>query len=194
MIRRKAPLRPPHVLCLLGPVASGKTDTAAVLKGEYGYREINSGKILARLLGQPPVTEASRKAFQELSWQFISSIDGPRRLVRAIVEQIEKAHSDRVLIDGIRQQTTLEQLRANLSQEGKRIGLVFVDTPPDIAFRFYNSRQSTKVSIQDFLAIRESAVERETYTMIRRADAVLYNWIGRPMYLETVRQFMGELS
>ena len=193
-IRRKAPLRPPHVLCLLGPVASGKTDTAAVLKDEYGYQEINTGKILARLLGVPPVSEVGRKAFQELSWEFISSIDGVRSLVHAIAEQIHKTDSDHVLIDGIRQCATLEKLRMNLRQDGKRIGLVFVHTPPDIAFRFYNSRQPEPVSIQDFLTIRESPVERETYDMIGIADAVLYNWIGRPMYREIVRQFMGEVS
>ena len=193
-IRRKVPLRPPHVLCLLGPVASGKTDAAKVLKDEYGYQEINSGKILARLLGVRPVSEAGRKAFQELSWQFISSTDGPRLLAHAIMEQIHKTDSDRVLIDGIRQGITLEQLRENLRKNGKSVGLVFVYTPPDIAFRFYNSRQSAPVSIQDFLAIRESPVERETYDMIELADAVLYNWIGRPMYHSTVCEFMGEVN
>ena len=193
-IRRKVPLRPPHVLCLLGPVASGKTDTAAVLKDEYGYQEINAGKILARLLRVPPVSEAGRQAFQELSWKFISSIDGVRLLAHAIVEQIHKTDSARVLIDGIRQRSTLERLRANLKQDGKRIGIVFVHTPPDIAFRFYNSRQAVPVSIQNFLAIREAPVERETYDMIGLADAVLYNWIGRPMYRAIVREFMGEVS
>ena len=193
-IRRKSPLRCPHVLCLLGPVASGKTDTAAILTREYGYREINSGKVLARLMRVPPVSEADRKAFQERSWIFISSEEGPRLLADAFLEEIHEIESDRILIDGIRQRTTLNHLRDNLKTVGKRLGVIFVHTPPDIAFEFYNSRQVVPVSIQDFLAIRESPVERDTYDMIGMADAVLYNWTGRPIYCELVHRFMGEVN
>ena len=193
-IRRKVSLKRSHVLCLLGPVASGKSDTAAILINEYGYREVNSGKILAQMMQIPPVSDAGRKEFQARSWEFISSVDGPMRLAHAILKRIHRTDGDRIVIDGIRQRTTLDQIRNSLKKHGKRLCVIFVHTPPDIAFQFYNSRQKVPVPVQDFLAIRESPVEQETYDMIRLADAVLYNWSGRPIYHEIVRQVMEEIE
>ena len=76
--------------------------------------------------------------------------------------------------------------------QGVRVGCIFVHTPADIAFRFYNARQTAKVPILDFLMIREAPVEKETYGMIGLADAVLYNWTGRPRYREIVCTLMED--
>jgi hypothetical protein len=90
MVRRRKPLRPPHVLCMLGQIGSGKTQSTSVLKSDFGYIEVNSGQALATLLGRPPLTpqnEAQREAFQREANEFIRSADGPVRLATAIWEQ-----------------------------------------------------------------------------------------------------------
>ena len=86
-IIRKPPLRPPHILCVLGPVGSGKTMATAILKEEFGYVELNTGKVVAELLGIPPVSETPRAEFQEKAWQFINSQDGPGSLAIRLVSK-----------------------------------------------------------------------------------------------------------
>ena len=60
---RRTPLQPPHVLCVIGPVGSGKTIATEVFKNDYGYQEVNSGKVLASILRIPPVPKTSRLHF-----------------------------------------------------------------------------------------------------------------------------------
>lgn len=80
LVRRRAPLVPPHLVCVLGPVGSGKSEATRVLVHDYGYSEINSGRVLAAVLGVPPVPDTPREEFQALAMQFIERRDGPPNL------------------------------------------------------------------------------------------------------------------
>jgi hypothetical protein len=100
--------------------------------------------------------------------------------------------SDRLLVDGIRQRATLRELK-RLSGQTK-VGVAFIHTVPDIAYTFYKERTNKNITIQDFLKIRESPVERETHGLIELADAVVYNWTGRILYDETIRSMMRHLG
>jgi predicted NUDIX family phosphoesterase len=191
-IIRKAPLRPPHILCVLGPVGSGKTMATAILREEFGYVELNTGKVVAQLLGIPPVPETPRAEFQEKAWEFINSQDGPGRLAIRLVEMAHEAKSPRILIDGIRQRSTLSLLRKISSPS--RLGLVFVQTPADLAYSFYTKRLAEGASIGDFLAARSSPVETEIDDLIEEADAVLYNWTGKLEYRSAIRSMITELG
>ncbi len=192
-IRRKSRLRPPHLLLVLGQVGSGKSEATAILKENFGYKEINSGRVLAQLLEIPPVPETPRQEFQFAAWQFIKSPLGPQRLAQAIWCELERLQSDRILIDGIRQRSTIEELRS--LSTGRKLGMLYVHTPPDIAYDFFRQRgNSSDVGIHDFLKIREAPVESEVGNLIGASDAVLYNWSGRPQYRQVVMSLMKSLG
>lgn len=187
-LRRKSRLRPPNVLTVLGPVGSGKSEATAILKTDFGYQEINSGRVLAELLGLQPVPETPRSVFQEAAWKFISGRGSAQKLAEAIWSKVTEAQADRILIDGIRQRETIEALK-RLAYK-RKLGLLYVHTPPDIAYEFFSRRQAPEASIHDFLALRESTVEREVEGMIVACDAVLYNWTGQAQYRQVVRGLM----
>ncbi len=98
-IQRKTPLKSPHLLCLLGELGSGKSEATRVFKEDFGYVEINSGRVLAGLLGVPPVPGTSRQVFQEAAWRLISSPRGPKMLAQAIWDEARGQKSPRLLID-----------------------------------------------------------------------------------------------
>jgi predicted NUDIX family phosphoesterase len=189
---RRMPLRPPHILCVIGPVGSGKTLATEVLKDDFGYDEINTGAVVAQILGIPPVPQTPRASFQEAAWNFISESSGPERLARRLLEIGHEKNTPRILIDGLRQRATLENLR-KLAGDTK-IGIVFVHTPADLAFSFYADRIAQGASMNEFLSVRNAPVESEVEGLIAIADAVLYNWTGRLQYRETIQELMLELG
>jgi dephospho-CoA kinase len=191
-VRRKLPLRPPHVLCVLGQVGSGKSEATAVLKSEFGYSEINTGRVIADALSIAPVTEETRHSFQEKAWAFIQEPDGPQALAAAIHRSILNCASPRVLVDGIRQRATFEELRRLVSP--RRTALIYIHTPADIAYRFYRQRMPSECSIQDFLRVRDAPVEREVSSMLEVSDAVVFNWSGRVEYRAAIRALMAEVG
>lgn len=191
-IIRKKGLKPPHVLCVLGAIGSGKTEATGILKRKFGYKEINSGRVLASILKVPPVPKTNRNEFQKLAWDFIANGQGPKLLAKAILEKVAECKGEKILIDGIRQKRTLQELKAGAGKY--RIGLLFIHTPPDIAFKFYKKRTGKPLSIYDFLKIRDASVESEVVELIGMCDAVLYNWAGRTNYRKAIQELIQEIS
>lgn len=189
---RRLPLRPPHVLCVIGPVGSGKTLATEVLKNDFAYEEINTSEVVAEILGVPPVPYTPRPKFQRLAWGFISEADGPERLARRLLEIAHEKNTPRILIDGLRQRATLENLKRLAGDQ--RVGIVFVHTPPDLAYSFYADRIEQGASMDEFLSVRSAPVEAEVESLIAIADAVMYNWTGRLQYRETIKELMAELG
>jgi predicted NUDIX family phosphoesterase/ABC-type cobalamin/Fe3+-siderophores transport system ATPase subunit len=189
---RRASLKPPHVLCIIGPVGSGKTLATDVLREEFGYIEINTGRVMAELRDIPAVPETSRSEFQIKAWRFIQTPDGPKRLAMRLVEMANVADAPRILVDGLRQRATLDLIRHLLRPF--RVGVMFVQTPPDVAYSFYTQRQAQGASIIDFLAARNAPVETEVGDLIKSADAVLYNWTGKPDYRRAIKLMMKNLG
>lgn len=183
-------IRDHTILCVVGPIGSGKTEAVNVLTDEYDYRSINSGRILAGLLGVPPVPETSRDEFQAMAHAFISQAEGPRRLAEGIYKQVADGH--RFIVDGIRQRATLLELRRLVGR--RNTAVVFVSTPPDLAYEFYRRRESRSATISDFLAVRSDPTEAEVSDLIDEADAVIYNWYGAGRYRRVVRSLMGDTS
>jgi hypothetical protein len=112
---------------------------------DHGYIEVNSGEVLARLLRLEPVPSTPREVFQKSAHAFIRRKDGPRRSAQAIAAEAPATRSERVLIDGIRHEATLLEVRRLIG--AKRFGVVFVHTPPNIAYGFYQQRAARVVSI-----------------------------------------------
>jgi predicted NUDIX family phosphoesterase/adenylate kinase family enzyme len=189
---RKPPLRPPHLLCVIGPVGSGKTLATEVLKDDFGYREINTGRVVAKLASVAPVPKTPRHQFQQKAWEFISSPGGPGRLASELLKLVRAKQSERVLIDGLRQRATLTELRSLAAD--LKIGVIFVHTPADLAYLFYSERIAHGATMAEFLRARNAPVETEVEGLISVADAVLYNWTGRLQYRETIRALMEDLG
>jgi dephospho-CoA kinase len=179
-------------VCVVGQIGSGKSEAVRTLKEQHGYSEINSGRVVARLLGIPPVPDTARPVFQSKAWDFIRGPEGPSMLASAILEEARRESSERVVIDGIRQLETLEALRE--LAKNRRVSVVFVHTPFDIAYQFYRERISTDVSLHDFVETRSAPVESEVSSMLKDADAVLYNWSGKRHYREAIRELLENLG
>ena len=191
-IVRKRPLSPPHLLCVIGQLGSGKSEATRVLTNDFNYAEINSGRVLADLLGIEHVSEASRATFQAQAWHFINQATGPTQLATEIWKRVSEHKSKRILIDGIRQRSTLEEIKRLAGR--RAVGLLYVHTPPDLAFEFYKHRINSVGNIHDFLKVREAPVESEVADMIGMADAVLYNWQGVDMLRNTLCKLMSEIQ
>jgi len=189
---RRSRLKPPHILCVIGPVGSGKTLATEVLKNDFGYQEINSGRVMAELLGIAPVPDTPRPEFQEKAWSFIRKRHGPERLAGELLYIAKSNNNPRVLIDGLRQRSTLRSLRSLCS--GIKVGVIFVETPADLAYSFFSERIAQGASMAQFLDARKASVECEVYDLIDDADAVLYNWTGRLKYRDTIHQMMADLA
>ena len=159
---------------------------------DCGYQEVNSGEVLASILKIPPVPETPRLDFQHRAWKFISKTSGPEGLAREIARIINTMDSDRIIVDGLRQKTTLECLKTMCND--RRIGIIFVQTPADLAFKFFVERIAQGATMSEFLATRDAAVEQEVDSLISEADAVLYNWTGTLQYRETIRAMMVQLG
>lgn len=190
-IVRKRPLTPPHLLCVIGSLGSGKSEFTRLLCSEFGYEEINTGQVVAQLLGIPPVPETPRDIFQKRAEKFISKSGASDVLARAICERVETLSTDKILIDGLRQLATFEAVK---TYGHSRVGLVYIHTLPDIAYKLYSTREGGgQLSIEQFLKLRDAAVEREVGEFLRNADAVLYNWIGLAQYRKAAQMMMREL-
>ncbi|MDP9334284.1 MAG: HTH domain-containing protein [Actinomycetota bacterium] len=183
-LARRSRLRPPRVLCFVGGLGSGKSEAADVLRRQHSYAEVNSGLVLAQLLGMPPIPESPRNEFQERAFRFISRDNGPVELGNAISVAVEATGSERVLIDGIRHRATLEAVRDGLRPRG--IGVVYVHSTPDLALRLYESRLGERVDPLSFFELQSAPVEVEAASLMSIADGVVYNWFGKTAFRGTV--------
>ncbi len=192
LLRYRKQLKPPHLLCVVGEVGSGKSEATQILKDEFSYAELNSGSILADLMGIDAIPKTPRAVFQKHAARFIKTKNGPRRLARELWRRAQELGTDRILIDGIRHKETFDELRR--AAGNRRVGVIFVETPHDVAFSFYRSRIAQGCSIEEFMKVREAPVETAVRKLIQVADAVLYNWNGRTEYRTAIRTLMRELG
>lgn len=191
-LMRRSPLKPPHILLVIGAAGSGKTLATEVLKTNFGYEEINTGRVVAQLIGIPPIPNTPRHEFQERAWNFISEPSGPERLANRLVEIVQALNGPRILIDGLRQRATIDAIKRLVID--KKVGILFVHTSADQSFEFYARRIAEGASMRDFLAARSAKVEGEVEDLISSADAVLYNWTGQLQYRDTIRELMAALG
>jgi predicted NUDIX family phosphoesterase len=191
-ILRKKPFRGPHILVVAGGMGSGKSLATRFLARKFGYVEVNSGRVVADLLSVAPVPETPRPIFQKLSWDFIQSVDGPSRLADALLGAATRTGAKRVVIDGVRQLSTLRALKAEAEES---VAVLFVRAAPDLAFNLYNGRGWGKgdspIDPEAFMRMLSAPVERDVAFMMSEADAVIYNWLGEAGY-GRVLSAMGE--
>ena len=191
-INKSRTLQAHRILCVLGRVGSGKSETTQILHRDFGYKEINSGYIVASLLGIPPVPTTPREVFQRKAEQFIATPKGPDRLVKSIVDQIKLSGGQKILVDGIRHRRTIDKLRESV--QDMPIALLYVHTPHHLAFNFFKEREQPNSSFLDFLEVRNAQVEEEIESLIDICDAILYNWAGIPAYEKAVHELFSKIA
>jgi predicted NUDIX family phosphoesterase/dephospho-CoA kinase len=191
-VLRKKPFLGKHILCVVGAIGSGKSIATRCFR-EAGYTEINSGQVLARIMDLPPIPQTPRPVFQQEAQAFIASELGPTVLAYAIVEEIKRRGSGNVVIDGIRHPETLKALRESANCP---IAVLYIHTPPDVAYEMYTVREAPRepVSPVEFAHIQNAAVESKVRYLIDSADAIVYNWTGIDSYRFAVKQLIEELG
>ena len=178
-ILRKRPFRGPHVLVITGTIGSGKSAATEFFRAMFGYKVINSGKILARMLDLPPIPRTGQERFQEFATKFITSRNGPRRLARAICNAADSRSNPRIVIDGVRHRETLNFIKQFSSRD---VALLYVQAAPDIAYKLYSSRENNKITANRFFELYSAPVESDVRYLINDADAIVYNWTGKDEY------------
>ncbi|MCJ2080704.1 hypothetical protein [Methylobacterium sp. J-090] len=192
-IIRPSAFQEDHLLCITGSIGSGKSITTNRLCAQAGYKQVNTGRIIASILKIAPVPETGRAEFQAKALEFIRSKNGPKKLAEAISAEIAAIDTSRIIIDGIRQLETLEILK---QISIRKVATIFVHTPPDIAYRLYSIREADKLNItlSEFMKIYNAPVESEVRLIIQEADAIIYNWFGLDNYEILVENLIEKLG
>jgi len=145
-------------------------------------------------MSAPALSEIGREEFQARAFSFISAPDGTHKLAAAIMSQIEAQGGQRVIVDGIRNLDTYERLE-KMCTDG--VGLLFVQTPPDVAFDMYRAREvqgTLTFSYREFLKVYDAPVESEIPSLGRRANAYIYNSFGMEAFRRTLDELVPRLS
>jgi len=192
-IQRRSVFRERHILCVVGSIGSGKSATSRLFSERFGYATINSGNVLAGLLSVPPIPQTARADFQGIAETFIARPDGPATLGEALAKAAETAGAEHVLIDGIRHPETLEALRLGARMP---VALLYVYTPPDVAYEMYRYREGhgeESITFPDFIQLYTAPVESRIRYLIGEADIITFNWLGLEGYERALSNLMGEL-
>lgn len=193
-ILSKGKLPSDQIIVVAGRIGSGKTETAGYLSDKLGIPLIKSGTLLQTLMGSPPMSEIGRREFQRRALEFIRSDSGPARLTACIARCVNEIGTDRCIIDGLRHLSTYERLSTHF---GGSVGLIFVQTPPDVAYDMYRTREVQETltfSYRDFLEIYDAPVEAEIPSLGRKAQIYIYNSFGMEAFRRTLDDVASRLS
>jgi hypothetical protein len=94
--------------------------------------------------------------------------------------------------------STYENLSARFPDN---VGLIFVQTPPDVAYDMYRAREvqgTLTFSYREFLEIYDAPVESEIPSLGRRAQVYMYNSFGIEAFRRTLdkiaARFLGRVQ
>lgn len=182
-----------RIFAVAGRIGSGKSEISSYLARQLGAEVISSGVVLQHLMGVRPLHELGREEFQKRAQDFIRTPDGPKLLARALGEAASQT-AGRVVIDGIRQIETYEELAKFL---GERPALLYVHTPPDVAYEMYRIRESGNsldFTYRDFLRVYDAPVETDLSTLGRYAQTYIYNFLGKDALRRSLDKLVRELN
>lgn len=183
-----------RVIVVAGRIGSGKTETADYLSQKLGCPLINTGALMRELMNISPDAEIDRRDFQARAYAYICAEGGPQRLAALISARVKALGAERCVVDGVRHLATYESL---VSLLGETVSLVFVQTPPDVAYEMYRVREvqgTLTFSYRDFLEIYDAPVESEITSLGRKAHAYVYNSFGMEAFRRTLDELVMRLS
>jgi predicted NUDIX family phosphoesterase len=167
-----------RIIVVSGRIGSGKTETAGYLSQKLGWPLLKSGDLVQELMGSPPIQEIGRREFQTRALDYISRADGPEKLAATVERHVNSVGGEHCIVDGIRHPATFERLE---SLFGGKVCLIYVQTPPDVAYDMYRAREAQAAltfSYRDYLEIYDAPVESEITSLGRKAHILLYNSFG----------------
>jgi hypothetical protein len=144
-------------------------------------------------MAAPAMSEIGRKEFQARAFNFIQSDRGPEQLAALITARIDDLGGSRCIVDGIRHLATYEQVTKRFAGNA---GLVFVQTPPDVAYDMYRAREAPGTldfSYREFLEIYDAPVESEIPSLGRKAQVYVYNSFGIEVFRRTLDEVADRL-
>jgi predicted NUDIX family phosphoesterase len=194
VLRDSIPAKDSLGIVVAGKIGSGKTETARYLSEKLAWPLIKSGFLMQELMRAPPITEIGRKEFQARAFDFIRADCGPQRLAERLATQIAALNGARCIIDGIRHLATYEGVVRSV---GRGLNLMYVQTPPDVAYDLYRTREvqgTLTFSYREFLEIYDAPVESEIESLGRRADLYIYNSFGMDAFRRTLDEVALRLS
>lgn len=183
-----------RVIAVAGRIGSGKSETAGYLSQQLHCPLVKTGELVKDLMSSPSISELGREEFQLRAHRFICAPGGTERLAEAIVQQIDASAGERVIVDGIRNLDTFERIEKQCTDG---VGLLFVQTPPDVAFDMYRAREAhgnLNFSYREFLKVYDAPVEAEIPSLGRRANAYIYNSFGMEAFRRTLDALVASLS
>jgi dephospho-CoA kinase len=159
-----------RVLCLCGAPASGKS-TAASLLSRKGVVVIESGLVVARLLGSRNVHELPLQEQKQFRREAVALVTGPGAtpLVRTLRRQIRTATVPVILV-GIRNASTIEGL---LRSRSLALHVVFLHAPLRLRVRRYQAREGERALV--YADLLRSRTEGEHAAIARMADERIDN-------------------
>jgi predicted NUDIX family phosphoesterase len=193
-ILNNARLASDRVVIVAGRTGSGKTETAGYLSQKLGWPLIKSGDLIQELMATPSMREIGRREFQARAFDFIRSEGAPEKLAATIESRVNGTGTARCIVDGIRHLATYEHFSIRL---GGSVGLVFVQTPPDVAYDMYRAREAQGTltfSYREFLEIYDAPVEAEIPSLGRTAHVYIYNSFGIEAFRRTLDEVAGRFS
>jgi dephospho-CoA kinase len=193
-ILRRAGLSSHRATVVAGRIGSGKSETASYLSQRLELPLLKSGSLLQELMGCPPITEIGREQFQARAFEYIRKNGGPQRLAAHIGARAAELGAPRCIIDGIRHLSTFESLFQHFCND---VGLVFVQTPPDVAYNMYRAREAQDelaFTYREFLKIYDAPVEEEISSLGRKAQIYIYNAFGIEAFRRTIDEVAECLS
>ena len=157
-------------IALVGEIASGKSTLCSALEERCSYEVVSASDCLKEILNLSMDSEHRRLDFQEQALTFINSTGGPAELANKIFERTNESEGRRVIVDGLRQLTTLLELKKLIPG----LVVIYIECPRDVAYSNYKSRWSG-ATILNFAAVREHPVEADLPNFRYQADAILHN-------------------
>ena len=115
-------------------------------------------------------------------------------MAASIYARVNEVGTNRCIVDGIRNLSTYENLSARF---GGDVGLIFVQTPPDVAYEMYRAREvqgALAFSYREFLEVYDAPVESEIPSLGRRAQVYIYNSFGMEPFRRTLDTVAARLS
>ena len=133
---------------------------------------VSTRKCVEKLIPASDFETENRKDFEDEAIKLVTAKGGIERLVKEIIIEMNNYTSECIVIDGIRNLETFNQLKAKFPSAN----LLYIDVPRDTAFHLFSSRSGgRKVSIDEFREARHHDVEKEITLFKTRADAYLFN-------------------
>ena len=77
------------------------------------------------------------------------------------------------------------------------LALMYVYTPPDVAFEMYRMREDyglRDIDFDSFVDLYNAPVEGQVRYIIQDADVILYNWIGLVEYEKAINEMLAKLG